>query len=369
MKQQRIALIGLGLIGGSLGLALCRKQQKVWVVGYDPVAETCREALSRQVVNEIAPSLVAAVQGADLVVLAVPVEKMKDVVLAIAPALSPGTILTDVASTKGQLAQSLPLLLPKGVYYVGGHPMAGSEQSGLAAADPFLFQNAVYLLTPAPGTPPAVLATLEEFIRMVGGLPLLLTPEEHDLMVAVVSHLPHLIAASLVNVAVDFNEQYPGTLSLAAGGFHDTTRVAMGSPALWREILASNRRSLLPVLRALAAEVEALTAAIAAGEMGALEARLQRAAVARTELPARRKGFLTLLYELVVVIEDRPGAIAEVIEIIKTVNIKDIEILRVREGEGGTLRLAFENEEALAEAVRLLRNHGFQTQVRGGQGR
>ena len=107
----------------------------------------------------------------------------------------------------------------------------------------------------------------------------------------------------------------------------------------------------------------------AAGEMGALEARLQRAAVARTELPARRKGFLTLLYELVVVIEDRPGAIAEVIEIIKTVNIKDIEILRVREGEGGTLRLAFENEEALAEAVRLLRNHGFQTQVRGGQGR
>jgi prephenate dehydrogenase len=133
--------------------------------------------------------------------------------------------------------------------------------------------------------------------------------------------------------------------------------------------LASNRRSLLPVLRALAAEVEALTAAIAAGEMGALEARLQRAAVARTELPARRKGFLTLLYELVVVIEDRPGAIAEVIEIIKTVNIKDIEILRVREGEGGTLRLAFENEEALAEAVRLLRNHGFQTQVRGGQGR
>jgi prephenate dehydrogenase len=321
------------------------------------------------VVNEIAPSLVAAVQGADLVVLAVPVEKMKDVVLAIAPALSPGTILTDVASTKGQLAQSLPLLLPKGVYYVGGHPMAGSEQSGLAAADPFLFQNAVYLLTPAPGTPPAVLATLEEFIRMVGGLPLLLTPEEHDLMVAVVSHLPHLIAASLVNVAVDFNEQYPGTLSLAAGGFHDTTRVAMGSPALWREILASNRRSLLPVLRALAAEVEALTAAIAAGEMGALEARLQRAAVARTELPARRKGFLTLLYELVVVIEDRPGAIAEVIEIIKTVNIKDIEILRVREGEGGTLRLAFENEEALAEAVRLLRNHGFQTQVRGGQGR
>ena len=169
--------------------------------------------------------------------------------------------------------------------------MAGSEQSGLAAADPFLFQNAVYLLTPAPGTPPKVLTTLEQFIQMVGGLPLFLTPEEHDLMVAVVSHLPHIIAAALVNVAVDFNEQYPGTLSLAAGGFHDTTRVAMGSPALWREILVSNRRSLLPVLSKLVAEVEALTVALSAGEKGELEARLRRAAAARTELPARNKGF------------------------------------------------------------------------------
>ncbi|NLC53224.1 MAG: prephenate dehydrogenase/arogenate dehydrogenase family protein, partial [Firmicutes bacterium] len=339
MRPQRIALIGLGLIGGSLGLALCRKQN-LWVVGYDPVAETCQEALSRQVVHEIADSPASVVQGADLVVLAVPVEKMEEVVLAAAPALTAGVILTDVASTKGELAQALPPLLPEGVYYVGGHPMAGSEQSGLAAADPFLFQNAVYLLTPAPGTPPKVLTTLEQFIQMVGGLPLFLTPEEHDLMVAVVSHLPHIIAAALVNVAVDFNEQYPGTLSLAAGGFHDTTRVAMGSPALWREILVSNRRSLLPVLSKLVAEVEALTVALSAGEKGELEARLRRAAAARTELPARNKGFLTLLHELVVVIEDRPGAIAEVIGIIKTINIKDIEILRVREGEGGTLRLA-----------------------------
>lgn len=369
MRPQRIALIGLGLIGGSLGLALCRKQQNLRVVGYDPVAATCREALSRQVVHELADSLETAVQGADLVVLAVPVEKIEEVVRTIAPVLTPGTILTDVGSTKGQLAQALPPLLPAGVYYVGGHPMAGSEQSGIAAADPFLFQNAVYLLTPEPETPRAVLATLEQFIRTVGGLPLILTPDEHDLMVAVVSHLPHLIAAALVNVAVDYNEQYPGTLSLAAGGFHDTTRVAMGSPALWREILASNRRSLLPVLRALVTEVQALAAALSAGELGELEARLHRAAVARTELPTRKKGFLTLLHELVVVIEDRPGAIAEVIEIIKTVNIKDIEILRVREGEGGTLRLAFEDEEALQTAVSLLRSHGFQTQVRGGKGR
>ncbi|HHT48680.1 MAG TPA: prephenate dehydrogenase/arogenate dehydrogenase family protein, partial [Firmicutes bacterium] len=256
-----------------------------------------------------------------------------------------------------------------GVHYVGGHPMAGSEQSGITAADPFLFQNAVYLLTPGPETPSFVLEALTAFIRMVGGLPHLLTPEEHDLMVAVVSHLPHLLAAALVNVALDFNERHPGTLALAAGGFRDTTRVAMGSPALWREIFSTNRHSLLETLTAFTQELTAFTTALAAGEMETVEAKLRRAAVARTKLPAQKKGFLTLLHELVVVIQDRPGAIAEVIEIIKTINLKDIEILRVREGEGGTLRLAFEDETALQQADHLLRVHGFSTQVRGGSSR
>lgn len=366
MSQYRIGIIGLGLIGGSLGMALCRQAGNLWVVGYDPVVATCQEALARQGVHEIAHSLERVVRGADLVVVAVPVGKIEQVVAEVASVLAPGAILTDVASTKGQLAKVIPPLLPPGVHYVGGHPMAGSEQSGIAAADPFLFQNAVYLLTPGPKTPPQALTALEKFIRMVGGLPLQLTPEEHDLMVAVVSHLPHLLAAALVNTAAEFNQRYPGTLALAAGGFHDTTRVAMGSPVLWREIFATNRESLLGVLKTMSTELAAFTTALAAGEMAEVEARLKRATVVRKELPTRKKGFLTLLYELVVVIEDRPGMIAEVIEILKQINIKDIEILRVREGEGGTLRLAFEDENALQSAVQLLRARGFVTQVRGG---
>ncbi len=219
MNRQRISLIGLGLIGGSLGMALCRQQRNLRVVGYDREAATCRAALARRAVHEIADSLAGAVHGADLVVLAVPVGKIETVVKEAAPAMTAGTILTDVASTKGRFARTLPLLLPAGVHYVGGHPMAGSEQSGIATADPFLFENAVYLLTPGAETPPFVLAVLEDFIRMVGGIPHRLSPEEHDLMVAVVSHLPHLLAAALVNVALDFDERNPGTLALAAGGF------------------------------------------------------------------------------------------------------------------------------------------------------
>ncbi|NLY90377.1 MAG: prephenate dehydrogenase [Firmicutes bacterium] len=369
MSRQRISLIGLGLIGGSLGMALCRQQKDLRVVGYDPEEATCRAALARRAVHEIADSLVGAVQNADLVVLAVPVDKIEKVVKEAAPAFTPGTILTDVASTKGRFARTLPSLLPAGVHYIGGHPMAGSEQSGITAADPFLFQNAVYLLTPGAETSPSLLAVLEEFVRMVGGLPYCLSPEEHDVMVAVVSHLPHLLAAALVNVASDYNEKNPGTLALAAGGFRDTTRVAMGAPALWREIFATNRHSLLPVLQAFREELDAFASALAAGEMKEVETKLRRAAAARTQLPVKNKGFLTLLHELVVVIEDRPGAIAEVIEIIKEINLKDIEILRVREGEGGTLRLAFEDENALKQADRLLRAQGFSTQVRGGNSR
>jgi len=157
-------------------------------------------------------------------------------------------------------------------------------------------------------------------------------------------------------------------LSLAAGGFRDSTRIALGSPALWREIFRSNREPLLEVLKVFLDELRAFQEEIAGDQPGRLENRLAAAARAREELPVKHKGFLTLLHELVVVIEDRPGAIAGVVSLLAAaeLNIKDIEILRIREGEGGTLRLAFENAPALAEAVRILRAEGYQVQERGG---
>lgn len=369
MSFQRISIIGLGLIGGSLGMALCRTNRQIQVVGYDLSSWTCREALERKAAHEIADTLPMAVAEADLVILAVPVEKVWEVIKEASPFLRPGTIVTDVASVKGILSQLIPADLPTGVYYVGGHPMTGAEQSGILAADPFLFQNAVYLLTPEADLPPAVVTELCELITMIGGLPLLLKPEEHDLMVAVVSHLPHLTAAALVNVAARFNAHYPGTLSLAAGGFRDTTRVAMGPPELWRQIFSTNRSALLRVINELGLELQKFYRWMVAGQMERVEESLNQAAVVRSELPASHKGFLTLFYELVVVIEDRPGTIAEVTGILKEINIKDIEILRVREGEGGTLRLAFNDEQALTRAVELLRANGLTARVRGGKGR
>ena len=332
MSFRRISIIGLGLIGGSLGMASPTNQP--FVVGYDLSDEW--EALERGAAHEIAPTLPVAVAAADLVILAVPVEKVQEVVREAAPYFRPGTIVTDVASVKGILSSSLPTILPAGVYYIGGHPMAGAEGSGIWAADPFLIQKAVYLLTPEADLPPGVVSEIRAMIRMIGGLPLLLKAEEHDLMVAVVSHLPHLTAAALVNVAARFDDAYPGTLALAAGGFRDTTRVALGSPELWRQIFSANRSALLKVVKELASELQDFCHRLETGEMAAVEEKLNRAALVRSELPTRHKGFLTLLHELVVVIEDRPGMIAEVTGLLNEINIKDIEILRVREGEGGT---------------------------------
>ncbi|NLW09228.1 MAG: prephenate dehydrogenase/arogenate dehydrogenase family protein [Firmicutes bacterium] len=368
MSFKKVSIIGLGLIGGSLGMSLCRSGSVEEVAGYDLSPEAGREALARRAIHKQAPDPETAVAGADLVILAVPVERIPEIAARIGPVLKEGAILTDVASTKARLAATVPPLLPPGVYYVGGHPMAGMEASGIAAADPFLFQNAVYLLTPAEETPAEVRESLLRLVRLVGGIPYFLRPEEHDLMVAAVSHLPHLTAAALVNTACRLEREQPGTLSLAAGGFRDSTRIALGSPALWREIFRSNREPLLEVLKVFLDELRAFQEEIAGDQPGRLENRLAAAARAREELPVKHKGFLTLLHELVVVIEDRPGAIAGVVSLLAAaeLNIKDIEILRIREGEGGTLRLAFENAPALAEAVRILRAEGYQVQERGG---
>lgn len=367
MSLKQVSIIGLGLIGGSMGMSLYRSGFADRICGYDLDPETGREALARRAVSGLAPDLPAAAAGADIVILAVPVERIPEVTAKIAPHLKKGTILTDVAATKARLAAIIPPMLPPGAYYVGGHPMAGMERSGITAADPFLFENAVYLLTPAENIPREVRECLVSMVRAAGGIPHFLPPAEHDLMVAAVSHLPHLVAAALVNTASRVEKDRPGTLALAAGGFRDSTRIALGSAALWREIFRSNRRPLLQVLETFLEEVNAFRRELAGDQGTLLENRLAAAMVVREKLPVKNKGFLTLLHELVVVIEDRPGTIAGVVGLLAAakLNIKDIEILRIREGEGGTLRLAFEDAPALAQAVEILRAKGFQVQVRG----
>lgn len=362
MKPQKVAIIGLGLIGGSIGMSLVQSKAIPSVTGWDALHTTRGEALHRHAVHQAPDRLEDAVAGADLIIVATPIRQVCPTVEKIVPFLKSGAVLTDVASTKGEIALEILKMLPSNVEYIGGHPMAGSEGHGIEAADPYLFENAVYILAPTERSGETASSVVLEVLRLIGAQPLVLDPDEHDRMVAAVSHLPHIAAAMVAGVAGELDKSLPGTLSLAAGGFRDTTRVAMSPPSLWAEIVFSNRKHVLEMLERIQEELSGFKVAILEQDEEAFKTRFGSSGEVRRQVPQKNKGFARMLHEMVVRVQDRPGEIAGVVNLLAgaEINIKDIEILRVREGEGGTLRLAVEDEESQASAIRVLTSEGYQ---------
>ena len=242
--------------------------------------------------------------------------------------------------------------------------MAGSEKSGVLASDPFLFQNAMYILTPRKNTPPAVVDDFAAFLeRLLGCRHLILDCEIHDRVVAAVSHVPHLLAIALVNLARKAEDAVPGTLKLAAGGFRDMTRIASAPYELWRDILLTNKASIRPLLEEFRGMVGDLERGLMADT---LEPMFENAISTRRKIPLGGKGFITQPNDILVVARDRPGIIAELSTALarENINIKDIEVLKVREGEAGTIRLAFESQAIACKAVSMLTSLGFTARER-----
>lgn len=363
-----IAIVGVGLIGGSLGLAW-RAAKAARVIGIVRRPESVDEVVAVGACDEATLDLAAGVQRADVVVVCTPVTSIVPTVEKLLPYLRKGTIVTDAGSTKREICEQLWRALPPGVHFIGGHPMAGSERDGVAAADPYLFENAAYVLTPpAPPTAEtdAALHTLKSLVELTGAHTMVMDAKRHDLIVAAVSHVPHLTAAALVHAASQVNSQIPDTLNLAAGGFRDTTRIASGSAPLWRDICHTNSAAITQVLDLLIEDLRSVRSQLVHGDMAGLENFLAKARHVRSQVPNRSKGILTSLCEIVVQVIDRPGEIAKVTELLAEgqINVIDIEILRVREGEGGTLRLGFEAEPLRDEALRTLTAHGYSARIR-----
>ncbi len=357
----QVTIIGVGLIGGSLGLALCRRSLARRVVGVDRNPENLRLAREAGAVHESTFDLAEGVAGSELVILATPVGETPAVLAGLKPHLLPGTVVTDVGSTKAAVCTGAAEMMPPGSWFVGGHPMAGSEYSGMAGADPYLFENAFYIITPLPETPRAALERVRALACGVGAKVVEMTPEEHDRAVAAVSHLPHLVAVALVNTLVDLpgGEEF---LPLAAGGFRDTTRVAAGNPLMWRDIFLSNTRAVTEALAVFRSQLNRLEEVIKNGTGERVLTLLEQACQVRKKIPARMRGYLGAMYEIVVAVPDRPGMIAQIAGRLGDagINISDIEILRVREGEGGSIRLAFATVNEQDEAVNILRQAGYQ---------
>lgn len=319
---RRANVIGLGLIGGSVALAL---REAGWrVAGEDAVPGRVELAIERGIVDAAGLDPDAAITF-----VAAPVLSLSE--LAKRALAETGGVVTDVGSTKASAVAAVPD--PR---FIGGHPMAGSELEGLDGADATMFQGAVWVLTPSATTADATFTTVAAVIAELGAEVVALPADRHDEVVAVISHVPHLTAATLMGLASERAEEHAALLRLAAGGFRDMTRIASGNPAIWLDICADNRPAIVGALDGLISGLDEMRRIVATDDRDALESALRKAREARTNLPTRtsQPGELA---ELRIPILDRPGSAAEVFTLAAElgVNIASFEVVHSVEGNRG----------------------------------
>jgi cyclohexadieny/prephenate dehydrogenase len=262
-----VALIGIGLIGSSISHAMRRRGLAGLITGSARTKETIEAALSLRLIDRGCTHAADAVKGADLVILSVPVGACGALAAEIAPHLKPGAILTDVGSVKAAVVRDIAPHVPDGVHFVPGHPIAGTEQSGPEAGFAELFDGRWTILTPTPGTDEAAVARLKAFWEALGARVEIMGPEHHDMVLAITSHLPHLIAYNIVNTAAHL-ERVTDTevIKFSAGGFRDFTRIAASDPTMWRDVFLNNKEAVMEMLGRFSEDLTALQRAIRFGD-------------------------------------------------------------------------------------------------------
>ncbi|GGG57771.1 prephenate dehydrogenase [Paenibacillus radicis (ex Gao et al. 2016)] len=352
----KIAIFGVGLIGGSL--ALCFKgKPELTVVGYSNRESSVQKYMERGVVDYATTSLKEAAEDADFIFLCVPVGMLEQYVDELGKLdLKPGCIVTDVGSTKASVVECGRRLNGRGVSFIGGHPMAGSEKSGVEAATSILFENAYYVLTPDATTQQEALDRLKALLVHTKAHIVSVDAESHDEIVGAISHLPHIIAVALVNQIRGYNEENGLYESLAAGGFRDITRIASSDPVVWRDILINNRTVLLKLLKDWQAGTEKFVHILESENGEAIEEEFKIAGEFRGRMPERRKGIILSTYECYVNVADHPGIIGSIATELGNarINLSNIRIIESREDVPGVLRLSFRTQEDLDQALVLL---------------
>ena len=357
-----VAIVGVGLIGGSLALGLKRAGLTDRVVGVSS-EKTIREARELGVIDDGCgyDEIADAVSEARVVFLCTPIHRIIELLPVVMRSVPSGSIVSDVGSTKAEIVRAATNAARPDAIFIGGHPMAGSEQSGVGAADPFLFQNAMYVLTPTADTPSPLVASFGDGLARLGARVISLAPGVHDRVAAGVSHLPQLIALSLVEFVGKRNEEEPAHLRMAAGGFRDMTRIASSPFRMWRDILQTNSEEIRHAIGDFRKYLDAIE-----GDLDDASSHFENANEIRGTIPRDAKGFISPLSDVLVRVEDRPGILARMTTAIADagISIMDIELLKIREGEGGTFRLAFHDSETAARAVEILCRTGFSARVR-----
>lgn len=365
-----LTIVGLGLLGASLAEA-ARKRHPDWTIRGVSAERTVRDALALKVIDAgySYAEVREALKDCDFGFFCLPIDR----ILALLKewetdplVLKPGAVLSDVGSTKAEICAAARRAFPAGSpvagAFVGSHPMAGSEKTGLSARDAHLFENAAWIICPDKDADPARVQALEGLVEELGARVLKFAPDRHDALVAQVSHLPQLLATALAATVIA-RDDADEALQVAGPGFRDMTRLAASSFPVWEPILRTNRRNLEHLLAAYRRELEIL-------EEDLLEDGGQRYFEEANQLRARwsapRKGFTSAVTEILVDIEDKPGALLRALESLSTagLNILDLEILKVREGEEGVLMMGFRKPAEAEQALALLAASGHKARLR-----
>ena len=360
-----IGLAGLGLIGGSIALALKSRDDRYRIAAWDRDREVVDKALSDGVVDIAVSPDFSEFGVCDIVFLCVPVYAMKDVLERLKPHIRSDCVITDVGSTKGDLSL---IMAEAGVsnQFIGGHPLAGSEKSGYSAAKANLFENAFYVITPDENTADNNKQLLLGVIRDLKAIPLEMTPLEHDRVTAAISHVPHVVASLLVNLVNKLDGPNGYMKTIAAGGFKDITRIASSSPELWAGICLSNRDIILKTLSAMEGQLSDFCEILKDGNRDELIRFFKTARAFRNSIADMPKSIIERQYDIAVDVEDKPGIIATIATALarKGINIKNIGIVHSRENEEGALEIRFEDEESMRAGMETLSALGYGVKAR-----
>lgn len=358
--MMKIVVSGLGVMGASMALALKQCLSNILVYGYD-LPEIMDVAIQKNIIDKKIAVWPDECADADLIVLATPLHIIKEHLRQLADKVSAETVVTDMGSTKSELEKLVRGMLFSGIY-VGGHPMTGTEKTGLNASNPLLYENAVYVLTGVPSLENPILEKkLLPVLRALKARILIMDSETHDQIMAAISHVPQLLAVALVNLVGGRNEQGFPYFELAAGGFRDLTRIASGSINIWQDIVSSNQANIENVLNELISLIRSER-----DNLNNLDETFNRANLYRHKIPSVNKGFLSPLTEVFVYVNDELGVISKISNALyeKNIDIRDIELLKVREKEGGVFRLSFSNTHEAEDAVKIMKSINYDAYIR-----
>ncbi|WP_199286606.1 prephenate dehydrogenase [Paraliobacillus zengyii] len=363
--KQTVLVAGLGLIGGSLAVNI-KDNTDHYVIGYDVNSNTLDYSIMNGIIDEAYTVFSEALKLADYCILAAPVSKTVELIEQLNEIeIKKPLLISDVSSVKSPVVEAAKGIESNLITFIGGHPMAGSHKKGIQAAKGHLFENAIYILTPEKSCPKKHINALKMLLEGTRSSFLVLEPTEHDEMTSVISHFPHLIASSLVHQAKKWQKKHVNIPTLAAGGFRDITRIASSNPAMWQDIFFQNKKVIANLLEDWIKEMDQLKNLLDMNEKDVMYQYLEEAREYRDGLETKKKGAIPSFYDLYIDIFDQTGALLKVVSLLAEheISIKNIEILEIREGITGVLRLSFITQEDQIESHRLLVKKGYETML------